>query len=282
MKSVALVTCPEYPTLHPEDTLLIRALKELGMEAQAWDWHRGTPTWNPAGYMLRTCWDYHQHPVEFLQWLQSLRPVPLWNPYELVHWNSHKSYLLELAGRGVPIIPTRLLVQGTAWSEALEEELRELWGEETEWLFKPAIGAGARHTRRFTQQAVDRNWLHHQLLQKDMLAQPYDRSIEGYGERSLIYVDGQYSHAVQRPETLREGQGEDRIMQRVQPTVEELAVSQQALDCLPHPEQGWLYARVDLVDGPRLMELEVIEPRLFLLEHPPAAEALAQALARRL
>jgi hypothetical protein len=278
MNWVALVTCPEYPHLHAEDGLLLAALEKLGVPGRPWDWRLGLPPQQPLAYLLRTCWDYHTAPEEFLKWLQSLQPTPLLNPYELVHWNIHKSYMTELAGRGVPVLPTRVLSRGSVWDEELADELQTLWGDD-ELIFKPACGAGARHTRRFVQREVDVPWLNELLQQRDMLAQPYHRGVETYGERSLLYFEGQYSHAVQRAEALREGQALDRVMSLVQPTVEELAVAQQVLDNLPSSD--WIYARVDLLEGPTLIEVEVIEPRLFLLEHPPAAEALAAALLRR-
>lgn len=279
MSWVALVTCPEYPHLHAEDGLLLAALEKLGLQGRPWDWHLGTPPQQPLGYLLRTCWDYHTRPEDFLRWLQSLQPTSLWNPYELVHWNLHKRYMTELAGRGVPVIPTRVLTEGSVWDADLEEELHDLWGD-AELVFKPACGAGARHTQRFPAGEIDAAWLNGLLQQRDMLAQPYVRAVETYGERSLIYFDGQYSHAVQRTEALREGQGLDRVLPLVQPTVAEMAVAQQVLDNLP--QSDWVYARVDLLEGPTLIEVEVIEPRLFLLEHPPAAELLALALQRRL
>jgi hypothetical protein len=192
----------------------------------------------------------------------------VWNPPRVLAWNSHKGYLLTLAQAGVAVVPTVLLQAEEA--SKLEQVVRERgW---TEFVAKPAVGADAWRVLRGTSADMEAAREHVQAISSDgdVVVQPYYRSVDDYGELSLIFIDGELTHAVRRPaEELAAVTEEDR------------AVANTALRAIMEPT---LYARVDLVRDDagtmRLLELELVEPSLFFELAPRAAARLARAIAR--
>ena len=186
---------------------------------------------------------------------------------------------------------TRLLdgravdVDARAVEAGVQRKLLELEDAGCTVVVKPAVSAGSYKTARYEAwneaAAQHARELH---AEEDVMIQPYFANIEKYGERSLIFLDGQYSHAVRRHLPLLEGPEVDYLMEPVQASAAELEAAERILAYLPFPDL--LYARVDLIpdpeNRPRLLELELIEPQLFLREHPPGAPVLARAFARRL
>jgi hypothetical protein len=193
-----------------------------------------------------------------------------------VRWNSDKRYLLDLEAAGVAIVPTLHLSRGTE-SEIGEACAGRGW---VDVVIKPAVGASAKGAERFTDEAIataGRAHLDTLLATGDALVQPYQAAVEGARERSLVYLDGVFSHAFTKPPFLR-GTGDGLGEQIHEPEAGERELADRALASAPAPVT---YARVDLVpapDGPRLMELELIEPDLGLRLHAPAASALARAI----
>jgi glutathione synthase/RimK-type ligase-like ATP-grasp enzyme len=201
----------------------------------------------------------------------------LWNPPPVVRWNCHKGYLLELAARGIPVVPTRVVKTGEKVALA---ELAAGWDEV---VVKPAVGAGSWGTVRAARSdfvAVQAH-LDQLLATRDMLVQPYFHSVHGHGERAVIWIDGQFSHEVRK--TPRFAGDQERISEGHPVGGPEREVAQAVLAAAPGP---LLYARIDLARDeagqPHLMELEVIEPSLFFNCHPPSAALMAAAIAKRL
>lgn len=275
---IALAACETLPDLFLDDQILAEALRRRGAEVQPLVWSR--PEAQDACFdlcVIRNTWDYYLKPEAFLAWAEAMaQRSTLVNPLEVVTWNLHKEYLLHLAARKVPSVPTFRVKRGRTMDiPALAAAVG--WSSV---VLKPAISAGAHRTARFpvTDPAAQ---VHLRDLTEDgdALIQPYLRGVEDPGERSLVFIGGDYSHAVKRTQALTEGVGVDRLMTRIEPTDAEMDVARQALACLPAPTA---FARVDVVTGlqglPVLMELEALEPRLFLQECPEAAEKLADVL----
>ena len=147
MKRIALATAAKLPTLNDDDRLLIPARAELGVAAVPAVWDAPDVCWDEChAVLVRSCWDYHHRLEEFLAWVTRLEraDVPLWNPPAVLRWNSHKSYLRDLAARGVPIVPTRWLARGRR--VGLARLLRdEGWSDA---VLKPAVSASATDTWR--------------------------------------------------------------------------------------------------------------------------------------
>jgi glutathione synthase/RimK-type ligase-like ATP-grasp enzyme len=263
----------KYPDF--DTSLLISALAARGIGSTAVDW-RSAPDSGGDLAVIRSTWDYTQHLAQFLGTLGEIR-CPLLNPPPVVRWNSHKAYLAELSAAGVPVVPTTVIRRGSPTELPANGRV----------VIKPAVSAGAAATERFAvgDPAAEKH-LHAILATKDAVLQPFvDLSTDG--ERSLIYLGGRFSHAVRKMPRV----GDFRVQvhhggveRNDSPTPAELAVAERAMAAVPGGGD-LLYARVDLVgprDGPLLMELELIEPQLFLDRVNVAADRLADAIARRL
>src|SRR5678809_600523 len=117
MRRVALATYESAPDLAPDDRLLVPALERASISAEAAVWSDQSIDWGSYdAVVIRSCWDYHLRVAEFFTWLDRLESerVRVWNPPALVRWNADKRYLLDLARRGVPTIPTMIALRGRA------------------------------------------------------------------------------------------------------------------------------------------------------------------------
>lgn len=279
MASIVLATCRTKPGLTPGDTLLASALERAGTPVAAAPWD----TIDPAGtgdaiVCLRSTWDYHLRWDEFQRWIAGFTGHGrLWNPAETVLWNADKRYLRDLAEVGIALPRTRWFEPGER--PDADAVLAE-WGLER-GVLKPRVSATAfgTHLIERGQQLAEAEWK--PLVTAGSLLQGYVAEIATRGEVSLMYLDGVYSHAVLK----RPAAGDFRVqtdfggrLERTVPAASVLAFGDAVLAAVTRP---WLYARVDLVEsdrGPVLMELELIEPDLFL--DPDSAKRMAAAIVR--
>ena len=228
---------------------------------------------DPAAFdlvFIRTTWDYTDYPDEFLTFLDRAALVTkVANAPELIRWNLSKRYLPELAAKGLPIIPSAFAETPTPLAIIFDRL------GAAELVLKPVVGASGFGQERLTRaQAGDR------LMDPGLFAQPLIQEIVTWGEISMIFVAGVFSHAVRK--TAASGEYRIHVMHggaemAYRPTPAEIATAQAFVDALPVPA---LAARVDLVphDGALLlMELEAIEPHLFPLFGPELGERVAAA-----
>jgi glutathione synthase/RimK-type ligase-like ATP-grasp enzyme len=229
--------------------------------------------------VIRTTWDYTTCLSEFLEWVRSAAAVTrVVNPAALIEWNAHKRYLLDLAYAAVPVLPTVLVERGSD-----EQTVRSVLDEhDGEIVIKPAVSVGAIGTiRSGAAEPVAVEHLRELVATGDALVQPFEPSVTR-GETSLVYLGGEFSHAVRKVPAA----GDYRVQvfhggvnHAHTASSDELAVGRAALAAL---DAEVTYARVDLVmteRGPVLMELELIEPQLFL-EFDGAAARYADVIAR--
>jgi glutathione synthase/RimK-type ligase-like ATP-grasp enzyme len=288
MPRVALATCRELPDGDEDAGVLVAALERAGMNARWRSWDDGGP-WDEDLVVVRSTWDYTLRPAEFLTWARS---VPrLANPAAVLAWNSDKRYLRDVAGAGIPVIPTEWAAPG--------EEFVAPPGV-AEFVVKPSVGAGSRGAGRFTSDATAAAIEHARHLHdagRTVLVQPYLTQVDALGERALVYLDGAFSHAVSKSAMLPAGVAfrvEDRaadslfVEERITPAEagpQDLDVADAVVEFLrARFGAELLYARVDLLpgpDGPVVLEVEVTEPSLFLGHSATAADRFAAAIARR-
>ena len=283
MPDFTFVTYDGLPDLDPDDGLAVAALARRGLTAMPAVWNDPDVDWARAGIcIIRSTWDYHLDHRRFLSWAEAVSAVTqLWNPLDVVRWNSHKAYLRDLAERGAPVVPTVWLPAGAPAD--LLTLLRERGWRRA--VVKPAVGLATRGVMLVDLDsdpiASAQRHVEELLAEHDVMVQPYIASVRRYGERALVFIDGVYSHAVQKtafqPLAAAGEAGETAI------TAEEDEIAVAARVCAMAPQRV-LYARVDLVrddEGrPTVIEFELVEPSLFLSLHPPAAERFASALAR--
>lgn len=283
---VALATQAALPELYADDQLLIPALTARGVHATAAVWSDSSVDWTRFdAVVIRSCWDYHLRHDDFLAWVARLERagVALWNPPAVIRWNAEKGYLRELGGRGVRVVPTRWVERGSA--ATLRDVLSSAGWDAA--VVKPAISASAHETWRTSRDAATGDEARFRTLVAHgrVLVQPFMEEVVAAGEWSLVFIGGEFSHAV-----LKRARGGDFRVQfehggsasRGDPGAH---VVEQARRALHAGASGSLYARVDgcVVDGGFvLMELELIEPLLFLAEHPDAAARFAAALVERM
>jgi glutathione synthase/RimK-type ligase-like ATP-grasp enzyme len=280
---IALATSADFPELYQDDLPLVAALRTAGLDPVPEVWTDPSVDWSSYdAVLLRSVWDYHTRYVEFTEWLGLLdkAEVPVFNDSDLVRWNADKGYLLELRERGVAIVPTQV-----AAGPCLREVITGLTGQEI--VVKPTISANAKHTIRGIAGSDQLSRAIDELPDGAYLVQPFLTEVLSEGEWSLLFIDGEFSHAVLK----RPADGDYRVQYVLGGTAapaeaptavrESAAAALAALDTRRPP----LYARVDgIVTAGRflLMELELIEPFLYLADHPAADFTLATALATRL
>jgi len=283
---IALATYDRAPELAADDRLIPPALAAVGIEAVAAVWSDGRAPWETFdAVLIRSCWDYHLRSGEFRAWLDRLDAgrVPVWNSTALVRWNADKRYLLDLAARGVPSLPTIVIPPGAADRVAAAAAERG-W---TRFVLKPTVSASGyeTHAFRFPLTSADHAAVERVSAAGAALLQPFADAIPALGELSFVFLDGRPSHAALK----RAAAGEFRVQTEhggsVEPIDADPLLAEQAAAALTALDEVPLYARVDgvVIDGRFvLMELELIEPNLFLSLGRDAPARLATAVARRL
>lgn len=283
---MALATYERAARLAPDDQLLPPALASLGIASEPVVWSNQSAKWDAFdAVVIRSCWDYHLHFAEFLAWLAVLEAsgVAVLNSPKLVRWNADKRYLLDLAQRGVATIPTMILPRGRA-RDVESLAVAEGW---TRFVLKPTVSASGYETYSLRTPVSDeaRESVARVTAIGDALLQPFVEEVSRNGEYSFTFIDGEFSHATLK----RAAAGEFRVQTEhggsVEPVVASQSLIEQATYVLRALPETPLYARVDGVargDAFLLMELELIEPNLFLAEGKDAPERLAVAIDHRL
>jgi glutathione synthase/RimK-type ligase-like ATP-grasp enzyme len=277
-----IATCTTLPEVDVDEEPLAAALAAAGIDAALVAWDDPAADWDaPIPTILRSTWNYALALDDFLAWVERVSAVaPIWNPFDVVRENVHKRYLLDLATRGIPVIETTLVPRGSTLGSPV--------GWSAEWIkgrrlvIKPEVGAGSLDTRVFERDDPEASaHLANITARGAALVQPYVASVESYGERSMIWIDGELTHAIRKSPRFS---GDDERIDGPFPIEEdERAVAQAAL--APYANRI-LYGRVDLArddEGkPMVMELELVEPSLFFARHPPALDRYIAALVREL
>jgi glutathione synthase/RimK-type ligase-like ATP-grasp enzyme len=267
MKTIALVTYKTSPGLTPSDALLVKPLKAEGFDPQAVAWDDKHVDWKKFDYIiLRSCWNYHIHYDDFLAWLSSLQSMHanVLNPLPTVLWNSHKTYLRDLAKKGVSTIPTKWITKGTPVN-------LETTAKETGWnnlVVKPCVGASSHEVFLSRQHEHTKTQPTYDALTKktDTMIQPLMSEIMTEGEYSFVFIGRTYSHSVLKFPKKRAFRSTDQSHNsetRVEPNHQ---IIRQAETILKHIPSPLLYARVDGIihnGSLMLLELELIEPHLF-------------------
>jgi glutathione synthase/RimK-type ligase-like ATP-grasp enzyme len=297
MKRVVLVTGIEHydavtqTSREPDDVLLRQSLLAKGIDVQVAVWNDPLVDWEQTAHeavvVIRSCWDYHNDRKGFLAWAQRIAEMTtLLNPIKVLRWNTHKHYLQGLQQEGIPIIPTIWLRRGP--SPVLADLLAERG-----WM--PAVIKPAVSTNGYASLLVDRTslangqaqaHLDHWMAEREMMIQPFLPTVTGIGEHSLVFIAGTFTHAFRKRAVLC-GEADASGEQLTSATEREVDLAQQILRSAAtllgiSSLSPFLFARVDLIHDAgtlRLMELELVEPRLRLADAPEARECLAAAIA---
>jgi glutathione synthase/RimK-type ligase-like ATP-grasp enzyme len=272
-----LTPAEDYPDRHDwAFDVQAEALRSRGATVDAVRW---TDCGDLAGYDLvlpLVAWGYHLRYAEWLAFLDRVErePVRIVNPTKLLRWNSHKRYLAELGDKGVPTVPTLSVEQ---CSEADLATARERFGN-GRLVIKPPVSAGAFGTFLLDAGAP----LPDEARGRPTIIQPMLETVASEGEYSLLLFDGVLSHAIvkrPRPGDFRVQPHFGGLTERCEPPEGSLDIARSALAAAPAPAT---YARVDMIRGNdgalQIMELELIEPALFLDVAPGSQIRFADAV----
>ena len=285
--NIAFATCADLPDGFEDDhgaAALLAATYEVWNDPDV-DWRRYDRV------VVRSAWDYTLRVEEFVAWAARIGPDRLRNPPALLEWNSDKTYLADLAGAGIPTVPTTFVRPG--------DPLPDLQGE---IVVKPTVSAGGRDTGRFGPAHHDgaRALLGVILGSgRTAMVQPYLAAVDDLGETAVVVLGGSVSHVLHKKAVLRpdevapvdpsrgdfapaEVMFDDDLVTAGEADGAQLALADEVVFELQRRFGPLLYQRVDLVPGPDgrpvVMEIEAVEPCLYLDTAPGAAERFAAAV----
>ena len=265
--------------------LSIAPMAELGWEVVTVPW-RSRHDWDAfdAVYIC-TPWDYPQWADEFLQVLKAIENsrALLLNDLATVLWNLDKSYLRDIAARGDDIVPS-------TWGVAFKPE--DLPGFFSAYavdklVIKPTIGGNALDTFVLTDpvsgELLER--LEQVFHERAFIVQPFIENICDEGEYSLFFFNGEYSHAIVKKPRPGDFRVQEEHGAAIIPTSPPGGLQEVARRVFSHIDPLPAYGRGDWVRGPDgrflLMELELIEPSLYLRTDSGAALRFALAFNQR-
>lgn len=278
---VALATSAVLPRPDADLPILVDAFRRAGVDATVVVWDDPAVVWRSFdAVVVRSTWDYLAKLDAFVRWIDSTsRVTRLVNSAATLRWNLDKRYLFDLAAQGVDIISTTLVERGSM------ADWPALFGRHGELVLKPAISAGSFATVRIAagdRAAAERHIDEH--AGRDFLVQPLVPSVVARGETNIVCFGGRPTLAVRKGARWSGDLEQSRGL--VEPTEAELSLVERALGAVSSLGLGTpAYARVDIASGddgrPLLMELELLEPSLFLDRLPGAADDLVRCVAAR-
>lgn len=281
---VAFVTYQGLKDLNPDDRLAAAALADIGLPTDPVCWDDPNVDWPKyRAVILRSTWDYQHRVAEFHAWIDRMEAIKahVWNPPQVLRWNTDKRYLARGWHPELSPPPTTILDRGS------NVDLRALlethgWDEA---VLKPTISADGHSTERTSRAegASNQAALDTLLVQHDVIVQQLVPEIRSSGEISLMFFGGAFSHAVSKRPRAGEFRVQERLGGVIAPTDPPSALVTAARAMLDEHAPDCLYARVDVVVTAErfiLMEIELVEPSLYLAYHARSALAFARAVRR--
>lgn len=281
MKRCAFLTMDHMGSYVNDDALAIDALRTQHWDVQSIPWRTTNAEWGAFDIVvIRSPWDYSEAPEAFLKSLEAIDATAthLQNSLDIVRWNIDKRYLLDLEKRGVNIVPTLF---GKGSGNMILSDIGRSIDSDT-FVIKPVISASAKDTFLVNKETDSDPSIMQVFRNKQFMVQPFMHHIVEEGEFSLFFFNGDYSHCIRKvPKS-----NDFRVQEEHGGHIEAFSPDIHLLDCaqnvLENLDQSVLYARVDLVRDEKgdyaLMELELIEPSLYLRMDSEAPLRFAKAL----
>ncbi|HMN22900.1 MAG TPA: hypothetical protein PKE38_00305 [Ignavibacteriaceae bacterium] len=284
-KKAALLSIDSLENFHTYDKLLIEPMKTLGWVAEEVSWQNEKVNW--ADYdavIVRSTWDYQNDAEKFVKVLEIINSVSyLENDLDLMKWNMNKNYLFQLKQKGITIVDT-------IWEKSFNPVLANNYFERLdtdEIIIKPNVSANADNTFRLSKEKLKEQSsnLEKIFAQREFMVQPFLNNIIDEGEYSLFFFDGKFSHSVlkkPKEKDFRVQEEHGGNIQAIKASSDMIMIAEniiKKLSTIP------LYGRVDLVRTKQnefaLMELELIEPSLYLNKDVDAPLRLSKAFVER-
>jgi glutathione synthase/RimK-type ligase-like ATP-grasp enzyme len=285
--NIALVTYQDkgaYNTINVnnEDDTLINFLNSKGLAITKEIWNDEKVKWeNYDLAILKSPWDYFDLIEDFYAWLNKLQKlnIKLLNPIDIVKWNADKHYLKDIEDAGLMVTPSIFLTKGDKVN--LQDYFIKL--ESQKIIVKPSVSGGSKNTFKVT--AANANEINEKLKSlieiEDFIVQPFLTAIEETGEWSFVFFGGNFSHALLKKAALGDFRVQATFGGTVHPQQPPQNLVNSAQKYVNQFAKECLYARVDgtIVNNSfMLMELELIEPFLFLNTNQYAMEKYYNAL----
>jgi glutathione synthase/RimK-type ligase-like ATP-grasp enzyme len=282
MKKCAFLSLDETGDYVIDDEYAIEPLTELGWQVSTVTWRQTEIPWSDFDIVvIRSTWDYWNDVPAFLDTLERIdAETKLVNRLDLVCWNLVKTYMRDLQEKGIGIVPTH-------WVSSLQVEsfaaLQKELGTD-ELVVKPTVGANGDDAYRVSSDDLPERLerIAGIFNKRDCMVQPFMPNIISEGEYSLFFFAGQYSHAILKTPAESEFRSQEEHggeIRAVVPQEKLLLRAHQAVGTLVPPP---LYARIDFVRDDKdeflVMELELIEPSMYLRMDPLAPERFAMAI----
>ena len=281
-RRAAIATTEEFADLDEGWPILRHALASVAVAPEVVFWDDPDVPWGEYDVVVSMfAWGYVTRRPQFVSWTEKVAAsTVIVNPAPVLCWNSDKTYLADLAAAGIPIVPTQWIGPGSSWHPPSGD-----------YVIKPTVGSGGIGAARYVTGAVDVAERHVRRLHDEgytAMVQPYQPTVDANGETALIFVDGRFSHAVNKGALLQADVGvtdrlwEHQVITPAQPRDDQRALAETVVRTVERRFGSTGYGRVDLVDAtdglPLVLELELVEPALFLTHAPGAADHLAAYL----
>jgi glutathione synthase/RimK-type ligase-like ATP-grasp enzyme len=282
MKRCAFLSLCERGDFVIDDELAIGPLQGLGWRVSTVSWRQEEEPWERFdAVVIRSTWDYWNDVSGFLEVLSRIdRRTRLANPLSLVHWNLSKTYLRDLEGRGIPIVPTLWPDQFSG--DTLPAYRRAL--STRELVVKPVLGANGEDAYRIgdADDPVRTERIAERFRGRESMVQRFMPAILSEGEYSLFFFAGELSHAIRKIPAESEFRSQEERGAEIRPASPGTRLVRRGREVMETLSPTPLYARVDLVRTESgdfaLMELELIEPSMYLRTDPEAPQRFAGAI----
>jgi hypothetical protein len=285
MKNCAFLTLDERGDFVIDDEHAIGPLADIGWRVSTVSWRQTEVPWEHFDVVIiRSTWDYWNDVPAFLEVLARIdRESRLANALDIVHWNLAKTYMVDLEGKGVGIVPT-------IWPDAVLEGLFPAYCDQLqsdELVIKPVVGANGEDAYRVSRSdAADRlARIAEVFTGRAAMVQRFMPGIQSEGEYSLFFFNGEFSHAILKVPAASEFRSQEEHGAEIRSVRPEKALLLRAREALASLSSVPLYARIDFVRDDRddflVMELELIEPSMYLRTDPEAASRFARAIDKR-
>lgn len=272
-----------FSVIENENDLLLEFLQKKGLSIQKEIWDDPKVDWTKYELaIIKAPWDYFDKYEQFLQWLTLLESlnISLLNPVSTIRWNSDKHYLKDIENEGFEVIPFQFIEKKE--NTDLSKYFKLFNCEKL--IIKPTISGGAKNTFAVTKTEIDQisPTIYSLLQEESFMVQPFIKEIQKEGEWSFLFFNGKFSHCI-----LKKVKSGDFRVQHIHggsvhpvknPPAELLKSAEEYINTFAN---DCLYARVDgvVINGKfSLMELELIEPYLYLFTHEEGFENYYLAL----
>jgi glutathione synthase/RimK-type ligase-like ATP-grasp enzyme len=278
---IVIATSPQTPALDASDQLYSDALQALGATVSAVPWTAidAIRLQTADAVVLRSTWGYHNHVAAFRDWIDLIDEsgVRTFNPPDMLRWNIDKAYLHDLAARGINV-PMTVAIE--AEDQGTLTACFERLGRAERAVLKPRFGGSGTGVALTTPTSVrqDLEGMRRELDGRPFLLQAFIPEITA-GELSFVFIGGTFAHAIRKQPVPGEFRSNSRFgttFSRTEPSVAQIDVASAILAKVA-PEA--LYARIDCVargDGLVCMEVELVEPSLFMTHAPETAKLFAR------